>query len=165
MFSFRESILSWLNCRFSGFEVYPFVTGAELRMEGRYSGVFLEEDIGLSIMRRGGVKLDSGSRSRRWLLMLIGVNVVGAALTGVKPPALTGVNPDDKTGGGVGAGASSIGIFFKSSDSFIDALSASEARMAGDSSRRLEGVCWCDFFIGELAGDGVNGPPYSNSSC
>jgi len=104
-------MLSWLNCRFSGFEVYPFATGAELRAEGRYSGVCLDEDKGLSPVRRGGVKLLSDSRSRRWLFRLTGVKVDGAALTGVKPTALTGVKPDDMVGGGVGAGGSSIGMF------------------------------------------------------
>lgn len=120
--------------------MYPFVTGAELSADGRYSGVCLDEDRGLSAVRRGDVKLPSDSRSRLWLFMLTGVNVAGTALTGVKPPALTGVNPDDGAEGGVGAGASSIGIFLKSWPSLIDALSASDARIAGESSRKLDGV-------------------------
>jgi hypothetical protein len=53
------------------------------------------------------------------------VKVAGAALTGVKPPALTGVNPE-VTGGGGGcdAGESSIGMFFMllSNSSFIEAF-------------------------------------------
>jgi hypothetical protein len=104
-------MLSWLSCRFNGFEVYPFVTGAELRVDGLYSGVCFDEDKGLSPVRRGDVKLLSDSRSRRWLFRLTGVNVAGAALTGVKPPALTGVNPEEMVGGGVGADASSIEMF------------------------------------------------------
>ena len=100
----------------------------------------MAEDIGLSNGRRGGVKLRS-SRSR--LLIVTGVNVAGAALTGVKPPALTGVNPE-VTGWGGGAGESSMGMFFMpfSNSSFIiDPLRASEARIAGDSPRKLDGVC------------------------
>jgi hypothetical protein len=61
-----------------------------------------------------------------------------------------------------------MGMFFMpfSNSSFIiDVLRASEARTAGDSPRKLDGVCWCDFFNGDGAGDGVRGPPYSNSSC
>jgi hypothetical protein len=144
--------------------VKPLTTGAELRAEGRYSGVALAEDMGLSNGRRGGVKLLLSSRSR--LLILTGANVAGAALTGVKPPALTGVKPEE-TGCGVDAGESNMGIFLIlfSNSSFIEALRASEARTAGDSPRRLEGVCWCDFFRGEFAGDGVRGPPYSYSNC
>jgi hypothetical protein len=111
------------------------------------------------------VKLLSDSRSRRWLFILTGVNVAGAALTGVKPPALTGVNPDDTGGGGVGAGASCTGVLLYSLASLIDAFSASDARIAGESSRRLDGVFCCDFFMGELAGVGVRGPPYSYSNC
>ncbi len=115
----------------------PLTTGAELRAEGRYSGVFLAEFMGLS-KRLTGVKLSS--RSRR--LMFTGANVAGVALTGVKPPAFTGVNPEE-AGVGLGFGASSIGIFFMplSCSSFIDALSASCARAAGDSGRKLEGGC------------------------
>lgn len=60
---------------------------------------------------------------------------------GVKP----GVNPGAKPEGGGGgwAGDSSMGIFFMffSNSSFMDALRASEARMVGDSPRRLDGVC------------------------
>ena len=143
----------------------PLTTGAELRADGRYSGVALAEDMGLSKGRRGGVKLLLSSRSR--LLILTGAKVAGAALTGVNPPALTGVKPEE-TGCGVGAGESNMGMFFilfSNSSFIIDALRASEARTAGDSARRLEGVCWCDFFMGEFAGDGVRGPPYSYSSC
>lgn len=69
----------------------PLTTGVEPRPEGLYSGVFLEDDMGLSKGRRGGVKVFS-SRSR--LFMLTGVNDAGAVLTGVKPPALTGVKPE-----------------------------------------------------------------------
>lgn len=153
-----------------GFDVKPLITGAELSPDGRYSGVALADDIGLSKCRLIGVKLLLSSRSL--LTMLTGVNVAGAILTGVKPPALTGVNPD-VTGGGGGAcgacdGESSMGISLKPlSDSvFSEPLSASEARTAGDDPpRRLDGVFKCDFFIGELAGDGVRGPPYSYSSC
>jgi len=97
--------------------------------------------MGLSYGRLGGVKPLS-SRSR--LFILTGVNVAGAALTGVNPPALTGVKPPvTGGGGGGGAGESNMGIFFIpfSNSSFIDALRASEARMAGDSPRRLDGVC------------------------
>lgn len=55
---------------------------------------------------------------------------------------------------------------FRSNSSFIEAWSASDARRVGEvSPRKLDGVCWCDLFIGEFAGDGVNGPPYSYSSC
>ena len=119
----------------------PLTTGAELSAEGRYSGVFLAEDIGLSKGRRGGVKLLLSSRSLRFILT--GVKVAGAELTGVKPPALTGVKPE-VIGAGCGVGASSIGIFFMpfSNSSFIEELRASDARMAGDSPRKLEGVCW-----------------------
>lgn len=103
----------------------------------------------------------------------MGVKVAGAAFTGVKPPALTGVKPEVTVGAaggaccGVATGASSIGMFFMlfSYSSFIEALRASEALIAGDSPRRLDGVFWYDFFKGEFAGEGVSGPPYSNSSC
>lgn len=151
-------MLSWLNWRFSiGLDVKPLTTGVELRPEGLYSGVFLEDDAGLSKGRRGGVKLFS-SRSR---LILTGAKVAGAELTGVKPPALTGVKPDvtggvwvgvkpgvnpgaNAPGGGAWSGESSIGMLFIffSNSSFMDALRASEARMAGDSPRRLDGVFW-----------------------
>ena len=107
--------------------------GTPPKAEGRYSGVFFEEESGLSNGRRGGVKLRS-SRSRR--LIVTGVNVAGAELTGVKPPALTGIKPED-VGGGVGCegpGESSIGMFFIlfSNSSFIpgaviEALRAFEA--------------------------------------
>lgn len=74
----------------------PLTTGAELRPEGRYSGVPFAEDIGLSNGRLGGVKLLS---SRSLLAMLTGVNVAGAIFTGVKPPTLTGVKPEVAGGG------------------------------------------------------------------
>lgn len=89
-----------------GLEVKPLTTGAEPSAEGaagRYSGVFLAEDIeemGVSKGRLEGVKLLS-SRSR--ICIATGVNVAGAALTGVKPPALTGVKPEVTGGGGGGA--------------------------------------------------------------
>ena len=71
-------------------------TGAELSPEGRYSGVALADERGLSKGRLVGVKLvSSRSRSRSRLAIGTGVKVAGAALTGVKPPALTGVNPDE----------------------------------------------------------------------
>lgn len=121
LFSLRESILSWLICRFTEVEVWPLVSGVPPRAEGRYSGVFLVEDTGLSI-DRFGVKLlsDSRSRSRRWTVFITGVNVAGAVLTGVNPPALTGVNPPEAfAGAGVNAGESNIGMFLISWDSFI----------------------------------------------
>lgn len=117
-------------------------TAAELRAEGRYSGVFFAEFRGLSKARLGGVKLLLSSLSRRFIFT--GVKVAGAALTGVNPPAFTGVNPEEiGRGGGCGTGVSSIGIFFMpfSNSSFMDELSASCARMAGDSALRLDGVC------------------------
>jgi hypothetical protein len=162
----RESRLSWLNCLFNiGFDVKPLRTGAELRPDGLYSGVFLADDIGLSKgLRGGGVKLLLSSRSRR---PKTGVKLAGVELTGVKPE-FTGVKPD-VTGFGFGAtGGSSIGIFFMplSNSSFIIfVFNASDARIAGDSPRRLDGVCCTDRFIGEFAGDGVRGPPYSYSNC
>jgi hypothetical protein len=63
-FSFLESKLSVLIWRLSGLDVNPFVKGVDLRFEGRYSGVFLAEDNGLSTALLGGVKLLSGSLSR-----------------------------------------------------------------------------------------------------
>ena len=106
----------------------PFTTGAELRADGRYSGVALAEESGLSKVRLGGVKLVS-SRSR--LEIETGVKVAGAAFTGVNPPELTAVNPDDTGGGGcenggVGVWASNMGIFlmFLSNSSFMEAFKA-----------------------------------------
>lgn len=97
----------------------PATIGVEPRPDGRNSGVFFADDAGLSNRLRGGVKLLS-SRSLR---LETGVNIAGAELTGVKPPAFTAVNPDDVTGcdggivvaGGVGvaAGESRRGIFFR----------------------------------------------------
>lgn len=104
LFSFLESRLSELNWRFIGFGIWPwpFVRGVEPRPEGRYSGVFLVEGYGLSTLRRGGVKLVSGSRSL--LYPLIGVNTAGAEFMAVKPPAFTAVKPPDGGGGGSGRG-------------------------------------------------------------
>lgn len=82
----------------------------------------------------------------------------GCALTAVNPPpALTAVKPDDIAGrgnsvGGVGAASASM-----------DAFSAADARIAGDSVVPA-GVPWADFLMGEAAGEGVNGPPFSYSS-
>lgn len=143
-----------------------FNTGAELRAEGLYSGVFLADDIGLSNGLRGvGVKVALDSRSRR--LLFTGVNDEGVELTAVKPPAFTGVKPDVACGFGT-TGVSNIGMFFMlfSNSSFITLVfKASDARIAGDSPLKLDGVCCTDLFIGEFAGDGVSGPPYSYSNC
>lgn len=87
-----------------------------------------------------------------------GVAGAGAALplTGVKPPELTAVKPPDAMAG-LG---SSDGVGTASPCS--DAFSAAEAFIAGEPFSFAVGVpC---FFSGECAGDGVNGPPYSNSS-
>lgn len=85
----------------------------------------------------------------------------GAALTAVNPeftavkPKLTAVNPDDglggSTGGAAGASGGGCGICTGGSGArvaicggvpCIEALSAPEARMAGDvSPPRLDGVC------------------------
>lgn len=45
------------------------------------------------------------------------------------------------------------------------AWSASEALRAGESPRMLRGVLTFDRLAGVCAGLGVNGPPYSCSSC
>lgn len=106
LFSFLESMLSVLNWRFMGIWIWPCVRGVELRAEGRYSGVFLVEVYGLSTLRRGGVKLVSGSRSL--LNPLIGVNIAGTEFMAVKPPVLTAVKPPTDCGGGGGGGGGGL---------------------------------------------------------
>jgi len=46
-------MLSGLSLRFKGIELCPLVNGAVPRFDGRYSGVFIDEVIGLSADRRG----------------------------------------------------------------------------------------------------------------
>ncbi len=132
------------------------MSGAPLRAEGGHSVVFLDEGSGFSMdLRPLSTKIPGAD-------FLIGFKNDGDGLTGVKPGALTAVKPDEITG----LGASNAGVGASESPFSLTAeLSAVDARIAGDSSRRLEGVCCWVFFKGELAGDGVRGPPYSNSSC
>lgn len=78
--------------------------------------------------------------------------------TAVNPPALTGVKPEDtedrdSSAGGVGA-ASPCSVAFKAKD----------ALTAGESAAWAMGVPCVDLFMGECAGEGVKGPPCSNSS-
>ena len=135
---------------------------------GRKSGVLSVESMGLAAFRKG-VDVRDSSTSRCMLFgILTAAKELGVgdwaegfcALTAVKPPALTGVKPDcidDRGGSGGGVGTDSVcSVAFR----------AAEALMAGDSAALVLaiGVPCNDFFIGEWAGDGVKGPPCSNSS-
>lgn len=81
----------------------------------------------------------------------------GVPLTGVKPPELTAVKPDETAGRGSSGGVGTASLC-------KDAFKAAEARAAGDSCAFAVGVPGAAFFMGECAGDGVNGPPCSCSS-
>ena len=106
-----------------------------------------ENDAGVGVDIAGGGGCDCGC------------GCGGCTFTAVKPPVLTAVKPEDmadrgSSGGGVGAVTVSA---------CIDAFSAADALMAGESMPLAVGVPWTDFFMGDGAGDGVKGPPFSNS--
>lgn len=150
------SRLSVLSCRLRGLD-----SPSE---EGRKSGVFLAEDMGLPYCF-GGVKLFVSVECGRLML-------VNPALTAVKPPQppeLMGVKPEVGAGADVGVGASLMAISRSCSclTGFRAKLACNDsvAFRAGESPRRLDGVLTVDRFMGLGAGLGVNGPPYSNSSC
>lgn len=147
---FAESKLSQLSCRFNA---------AGPRLDGRYSGVFLAEESGVANAFVGVGALESVSAAERRFTL------VNPELTAVKPPELMAVNPD--VCGAARGDASVIGTSRSESllCPFIVACRASVACRAGDSARRPEGVWTLDRFIGLGAGLGVNGPPYSSSSC
>jgi len=86
--------------------------------------------------------------------VLKAIDGVGA-FTAVKPPLLTAVKPDERTG----RDGSGVGVRFSCCSV---AFNAAEARMAGESLPWSDGFT-C--FIGDGAGEGVNGPPFSYSSC
>ena len=79
-------------------------------------------------------------------------------------PELTAVNPPD-VGACARGGASSIGVSRSVLTPPIVACKASEALRAGESPRTLIGVLTLDRLTGVCPGLGVNGPPYSCSSC
>jgi len=158
---------SWDKVRFSWLKACPLDSGVRPSAVGLKSGVLLAESMGLSPLRRG-VDVRESAKSLCSPLgvftaekeLLAGVaEGMGAEfpLTGVKLPALTAVNPEEITGRG-----SSGGVGTASSCS--DAFNAAEARIAGEPRLFAGGVPWADFFSGECAGDGVNGPPCSTSS-
>lgn len=142
--SLAKSRLSLLNCRLSA---------AGPRLDGRYSGVFLAEVIGLPNCFVGVLILGSGATGR--------LTLVNPELTAVKPPELIAVNPLVAGCGGAGC-ASTIGV---SRSEFTEAWSALDACRAGESPLRLDGVLMLECFIGLGAGLGVNGPPFSHSNC
>jgi hypothetical protein len=148
----RLSILGW---RLRGLD--------RTRVEDRNSGVFFAEDIGLSKCF-GDVKLFVSVGSGRLTL----VDPVPTAGKLPEPNELMGVKPR-KAGADADIGASLMEI--SRSPSCLTALlvilacNASVAFRAGESPRRLDGVLTADRFMGLGAGLGVNGPPYSNSSC
>lgn len=144
-FSLAESRLSTLICRFSEF--------AGPNPEGRYSGVFLAEVMGLVNCFEGVPDLTSAAGGR--------LTLVNPELTAVKPPELMAVNPLVADWGAEGW-ASCIGV---SLSEFTEACKADDANRAGDSPLRLEGVGMFECFMGLGAGLGVSGPPFSVSSC
>ena len=145
-FSLADSRLSTLICRFSEF--------AGPKPEGRYSGVFLAEVIGLVNCFEGVPDLTSAAG---WRLTLVNP----PEFTGVKPPELMAVNPL-VTDCGAEGWVSRTGV---SLSEFTEACKADDANRAGDSPLRLEGVGMFECFMGLGAGLGVSGAPFSVSSC
>lgn len=123
------------------------------RLEGRYSGVFFDEVMGVPNCFVVVLVLGSAAAGR--------LTLVKPELTAVKPPELMAVNPV-LTGCGGGGCASSVGV---SRSELTEACSALDACRAGESPRRLDGVLTLECFIGLGAGLGVNGPPFSHSNC
>ena len=146
-----ESRLSQLICRLSP---------AGPSDDGRYSGVFFVEESGVPYCL--GVARPFTSDA----VVSARLTLVKLELTAVKPPEFMAVNPD-VAWGVLKAGASDIETSRSESLVWpsIDACSASVACLAGDSARRLGGVCTLDRLSGLGAGLGVRGPPYSSSSC
>jgi len=136
---------------------------------GRKSGVLCADIIGLPPFR-SGVDVRESTLSRELpFCAFTAENDAGAgvcawgveegwALTAVNPPELTAVKPDDATGRVGSAGAAGV------ASPWSVALRATDALTAGESEELATGVPWADFFKGDGAGEGVNGPPCSNSS-
>lgn len=145
-FSLPESRLSLLICRLSAF--------AGPRLDGLYSGVFLAEAIGLPNDFVGVLVGGSGAIGR--------FTLVNPELTAVKPPELMALKPPVEAGCGAGADVcvSTVGV---SLSDVTEACNAPDACRAGESAR--EGVLMLECFMGLGAGLGVNGPPFSHSSC
>ena len=104
----------------------------------------------------------------RPLALLADVKDVGGVevLTAVKPPpALTAVKPPVLIGGGCGVAGVACEVGGCGLWPLTVDCNAAEAFLVGVSSGAPVGVLSCDFFAGDVPGDGVYGPPLSISTC
>lgn len=95
--------------------------------------------MGLSAGPPGVIVPFSGSRlTMGCKLLFTATKPDGDAFTAVKAPLLTAVKPVEVTGRGASTGG--VGFAGRQAFSCNDAFNAADARIAGDSGRRLDGV-------------------------